>query len=171
MIVDIMDTDALVDEFMRQKDPAFYEMTEADKALLQEGLRKLIGGTSQEHIDRAIAAQRKMKIAYLGGFIKPGAPFTAEEILADNERRRAHRVAGRNIPAGARPAVKVAIDAFVEVDRKAGTHAEAMALAMEKTSVLKPQVDEKTVKRWLTAILPFSNIQPPRRGRPPKKQE
>lgn len=167
----IVDTYELIDEFLRLKAPGRYEMTETDRAYLQEELRKRIGGTSQEHIDRSVAALREMKITYLSGFIKPGAPFTAEDVLDFTEQKRDRKNGGRVITGAVREAAKVAIEAFAEVDSKAGTHAEAMELAMKRTANLRPQVAERSVRRWLTEILPFSDIQKPKRGRPPKKQE
>jgi len=161
-----MNDDDILDIYAKLKHPKkSKEIREAMSKSFEHSCPK---GMTPEEFGKEIEKGLDARFAnHYQDFIKEGAPFTGEDIRRWKKSELAAKEGGRHRNKRTVEYMNIAAEAFLKIDKKGGTTAEAINEALgdidKKFSGARP---EKAVKKWLKRILFFTDIKQSPTGRP-----
>jgi len=153
----------ICDEYMNLKKPGVLEAcAEAVRPIINDAL-------SGRTIEEAEADKDKILSEYYQGFIGDGAPFDGEDVRQMKKDRLKRKGGGGHTGDRYKDQRLVALKAFLKVDQRGGTTAEAKAEAREAIKERWPHGDhERSIQDWLKQIQFLTDIKQSPRGRSKK---
>ena len=167
-----MTYDDIAELFLTERDPQGYAefQSKAAKACREYLEKSGLGYIFSTPFEDLVADRNARMLAYWTERL--GNEEHAKNFLSGYRSKLSRAKGGKTIPEHLEEQVKAAVTAFVEVDRVKGSSAEAVNAAknaIDNNANFNHAVDIRTIRTWLDEIIPFSEIEKSRRGRPPKK--